>query len=82
MLSTYSKIDCNLIIGYLGTVPDMQSFLKDYITVGPDQKIIVTGAGQTGPLPNVYAIGECTNYKDKNQKNDNIINVAKALRGE
>lgn len=82
ILSTYNKIDCDLVIGYLGTIPDMQSFLNNYVTVDSDKKIIVTDAGQTGPLPNVYAIGECTNYKDKNQKNDNIIKIAKTLKGE
>lgn len=80
--NTYNKIDCDLVIGYLGRIPDTQPFLKEYATVGADQKIIVTDTGQTGPLPNVYAIGECTDYKDETQKNNNIIKVAKVLKGE
>ena len=81
-LNTYSKIDCDLVIGYLGTTPDVRPFLNRYVTVSPDQKIITTETGQTGPLPNVYAIGECTDYKDKNQKNSNIVKIAKMLKGD
>lgn len=74
-LSTYNKIDCDVVFAFLGRIPDVEDNFNTILTKDSSNRINIDANGRVDSGLNIFAIGECA----ANASKDIIDTVAVEL---
>lgn len=65
-LDTYSTINCAALVFSLGRTPDVPNISRQLVSLTESGHIKVKAFNEFIPVPNLFAIGECSSHNTKN----------------
>lgn len=76
-LSTYNKIDCDVVFVFLRRVPDVEDNFNAILTKDSSDRINVDTSGRVDSCLNIFAIGECSADTSKNIIDTVVVELCK-----